>query len=280
MRTTLLLVVGLLASQSPAWSDEVYGGIGLEAEWFKDPSGWEIVQIYRHSPAERAGLYRYQQILSIDGQPTAGKKSEECKGLLRGKIGSSVELVLVDPLLNQTNTVTLIREAIEVVDISRDPVVKAPYYVNANRLNLIDGQKSFTRLAKVYVSTNQVLYVATTNDGVAAIRFLKGHSSGSLTNITQQSVTYSWNYRTSPTSRLRSGTTSATNATSWKEVRPNRWEGKGILPLATVTVENEISLHFDWNDFEKKVGIAYDASVYRVQVSEIPTKESAANKAD
>ena len=260
----------------------MYGGIGVEAEWFKDPSGWEIVQVYRHSPAEKAGLYKFQQILSIDGQATAGKKSEECKALLRGKIGSSVELMLVDPLLHQTNTVTLVREAIEVVDISRDPVVKAPYYVNANRLNLIDGQNSFTRLAKVYVSTNQVLYVATTNDGVAAIRFLKGHSSGSLTNISQNSVTYSWNYRATPASRLISGTTSATNVTSWNEVRPNRWVGKGIPPASRVTVGNEISLHFDWNEPEKIFGIAYDASVYRVRVSEIPNKETQTprNKAD
>src|SRR6266487_1831700 len=278
MRTTLLLVVGLFASQSPAWSDEVYGGIGVEAEWFKDPSGWEIHQIYPHSPAERAGLYRFQQILSIDGQATAGKKTEECKSLLRGKIGSSVELVLLDPLLHQTNTVTLVREAIEILDISRDPVVKAPGYLNANRLNLIEGQKSFTRLAKIHVSTNQVLYVATTNDGVAAIRFLKGQSWGSRTNISQESVTYGWDYRATPTSRLISGTTSATNATSWNEVRPNRWEGKGILPWSSVTVGKEISLSFKWNEPEKIVGIAYDASVYRVRVSELPTKESAANK--
>src|SRR5437867_3428198 len=145
VKITLLLVVALFASQSSVRSDEVYGGIGVEAEWFKDPSGWEIHQIYPHSPAERAGLYRFQQILSIDGQATAGKKTEACKGLVRGKIGSSVELVLVDPLLHQTNTVTLVREAIEILDISRDPVVKAPGYLNANLLNLIDGQKSFTR---------------------------------------------------------------------------------------------------------------------------------------
>src|SRR5262245_53058888 len=124
MRTTLVVIAGLLAAPVPSWSDEVYGGVGIDVGWFEKPHGLEIYHVHPNSAAEKAGLYRYQQIRSIDGVTTEGKTSEECKRLLRGKVGSTVTLTLVDPLVGETNTVAFLREKIEVVDVSRDTVVK------------------------------------------------------------------------------------------------------------------------------------------------------------
>jgi hypothetical protein len=277
---TLLLTVGLLASQLPARSAEVYGGIGVELMKWPDTPYVEIFRVYGRSVAEKAGLTTYQQILSIDGKSTADRKKEECEKLLRGNVGTSVKLVLLDTRLQQTNTVTLVREVIRVVEESQEMGSKNSNEVN--RVHLIKGQTSLTQLAHIKVSTNQILWVATTNDGVAGIRFLTGGESGSLTNYETNWVRYSWNYRASPTSQLISGTGSSIRITKWEEELPKRWVGKPVNSYAETQVKAgpEVDVNGTWGRNGPYVSVGYDAAVYRVRVTDLPDKVPAAKKGD
>jgi len=270
----LSISLASVAVQLSSRADESYGGVGIDVGVFKEPDGIEIFDVYPHSAAQKAGIYRYQQIRSIDGVPMDGKTRQECLQRLRGKVGSIVTLELADPVVGKTNIVSLVRERIDVVDVSLDRVVKTNGFVNANRDNYTADGRAFVRLAQITATTNQVLWVATTNGGIAGIRFTGGHSGGSTTNIHSNTVEYCWNYRATSTSRLLTGTNSATEIFVYTEVRPNRWEGKLLGKMAEhfVNAGDVVGLSCHWRG-GGEVGVAYDASMYRVRVDDLPSKQ-------
>ena len=65
-----------------------------------------------NTPAARAGLVRGLIIQRIGDTSTDGKPLQECVGMMRGPVGSKVQLELVDPAKNTTNIVEFTREAI------------------------------------------------------------------------------------------------------------------------------------------------------------------------
>jgi hypothetical protein len=280
MKNRLLLILGLFASSLASRGAEVYGGIGVELMKWNDTPYVEISTIYHRSVADKAGLTRYQQILSIEGKSTTDKKKEECEALLRGQVGSTVTLVLLDPRVKTTNTVTLVREGIRVVDESLETVPKSSNDVN--RVHLVENQKSLTQLPGERVATNQVLWVATADDGIAGIRFLTGGESGSRTNYMTNWVTYSWNYRATPTSPLSSGTATATQIWLYREEAPGRWAGKGMNRHEETRIKagSEVDLGFGWEAYKRTVSVSYDAARYRVRVTDLPGKASAVKKED
>jgi C-terminal processing protease CtpA/Prc len=72
----------------------------------------EIMDVRPNTPAARAGLVRGLIIQRIGDTSTDGKPLQECVGMMRGLVGSKVQLELVDPAKNTTNIVEFTREAI------------------------------------------------------------------------------------------------------------------------------------------------------------------------
>src|SRR5437879_1479638 len=67
-----------------------YGGLGIQID-VRD--GWiTVVAPLPDTPAERAGLQSGDQIIALDGRPTAGWKNDQAVKELRGEPGPAVEL--------------------------------------------------------------------------------------------------------------------------------------------------------------------------------------------
>jgi carboxyl-terminal processing protease len=72
-----------------------YAGIGIQID-VRD--GWiTIVAPLPGTPAERAGIQPGDRIVAIDGKPTEGWSPDDARGLLRGKNGSMVKLLIERP---------------------------------------------------------------------------------------------------------------------------------------------------------------------------------------
>lgn len=84
-------------------------GIGAELKFDEKTHIVRILNIIPNSPASAAGLSPGLLIAKIDGIPTATKTIAECVKLIRGPAGTKVQLELINPQLNQTNTVELKR---------------------------------------------------------------------------------------------------------------------------------------------------------------------------
>ncbi|MEX0904083.1 MAG: S41 family peptidase [Balneolaceae bacterium] len=93
-----------------------YGGIGIDADF----SGNQIVIIapLEGYPAQRAGLKPGDIIESINGVSTAGATPEEVHQLTIGDIGTTLELTVRRPGLEQSLNFELERERIEVKNIT------------------------------------------------------------------------------------------------------------------------------------------------------------------
>lgn len=91
-------------------------GIGAALAMAKEPVAGtlRIQAVVQGSPAEKAGLTQGLVIESIDGTKTLGLRLQECVELIRGPVGSVVQLKIVDPVGDETNTVEIIREKIRV----------------------------------------------------------------------------------------------------------------------------------------------------------------------
>jgi len=72
-----------------------------------DPAQLIIRAVHPSGPAARAGLTHGEEIVSVNEVPVAGKTYQEAVGLIRGEVGSSVQLGLRGP--QGEHTVNLVR---------------------------------------------------------------------------------------------------------------------------------------------------------------------------
>jgi C-terminal processing protease CtpA/Prc len=74
----------------------------------------EVMDVRPNTPAAKAGLVRGLIIQRIGDTTTDGKPLKECVGMMRGAVGSKIQLELIDPAKSTTNIVEFTREAIPV----------------------------------------------------------------------------------------------------------------------------------------------------------------------
>ncbi|MFN5696715.1 MAG: S41 family peptidase [Cyanobacteriota bacterium] len=86
-------------------------GVGIQLSLDKDTKELVVISPIEGSPASRAGVMPKDVIVSIDGKPTKGMSTEDAVKLIRGKAGTTVNLVLRRK--GQNLTMPLTRELIE-----------------------------------------------------------------------------------------------------------------------------------------------------------------------
>lgn len=67
-------------------------GIGIKLELNEKTKLLTVVEAIENSPALKAGIKAGDQILAIDGKPTQGMQVEEASKLIRGKVGTAINL--------------------------------------------------------------------------------------------------------------------------------------------------------------------------------------------
>jgi len=70
-----------------------FGGIGVRLDF--DQDGQLLLFPFPDSPASQAGIQEADILLQIDGQNIAGKSMEEIQALLRGSVGSKVNITIL-----------------------------------------------------------------------------------------------------------------------------------------------------------------------------------------
>ena len=99
-----------------------YAGIGAVVRFMKhfdtgDEPVFTVVRPNYDGPAYKAGIRSYDRIIAVDGEPTAGKKSEEVVGKLRGQVGTPVEVTITRPGLEEPMKLKIVRAAIELPSV-------------------------------------------------------------------------------------------------------------------------------------------------------------------
>jgi carboxyl-terminal processing protease len=106
--------------QQEAISGE-FEGVGMSVE--EDRRGLRVLSVFEKSPAEQAGIVKGDLIVSVNGRSIAGVSSEVATGRIKGPAGSEVRLEVFSPGDEDTRTVKVKRERID-VPVAEGRVVK------------------------------------------------------------------------------------------------------------------------------------------------------------
>lgn len=98
--------------------DNEFGGIGVQV--MMNDGQLTIVSPIFESPAYRAKLTAGDVILQVDGNSTAGLTLAEAVALMKGKLGTTVELTIRHPDHESSETVQLTRENIRIRTVRGD----------------------------------------------------------------------------------------------------------------------------------------------------------------
>jgi carboxyl-terminal processing protease len=96
-------------------TSQEFGGIGVQIEMLD--RRLTVVAPIAGTPGDRAGLLRGDQFMRVDDREMEGLSLDECLGLLRGKPGSEVRLVVARPRTGETLERTVTREIIRVESV-------------------------------------------------------------------------------------------------------------------------------------------------------------------
>ncbi len=89
-----------------------FEGVGMTVE--EDRRGLRVLSVFDESPAKRVGIAKGDLIIAVNGRSIAGVNSEVATGRIKGPAGSEVRLELFSPGDEDTRTVKVEREKIDV----------------------------------------------------------------------------------------------------------------------------------------------------------------------
>ncbi len=128
-------------------------GIGIQPEVNPQTKVLMITKVLENTPAQKGGLKVGDQILAIDGQPTANLSLEKAINLLRGKTDTQVNLRIVHEGKNALNII-----------LTRTPIINpifAEVYYNRGLAYAQLGEKQgaredFQKAADLYQQQNNI----------------------------------------------------------------------------------------------------------------------------
>lgn len=92
-----------------------YGGIGIQTKIID--SNLVVVQVFEGSPADKAGMHPGDILIAANGQSLAGKSNDELAVLMRGDKGTSLSLVIQNPISKKESKIQVTRADIAISDV-------------------------------------------------------------------------------------------------------------------------------------------------------------------
>ena len=100
--------------------DQEFGGVGIEIDKPDAETTLMVLSPLFDAPAYRQGLRAGDEILQIDGEPTAGMSPEDAIESMRGRPGSTVHLQVLHADEDEPFHVSIVREVIQIQSVLGD----------------------------------------------------------------------------------------------------------------------------------------------------------------
>ena len=134
-----------------------FGGLGIEVGM--EAGVVKVISPIDDTPASRAGIKAGDYIVKIDGTQVQGKSLSEAVDLMRGLVGSGIELTVRRRGVKKAITFNIVREIIEIKSVKADLLEKNIGYIRLTSFNENSGEQIEKEIKKLEKNENVKSYI-------------------------------------------------------------------------------------------------------------------------
>lgn len=134
-----------------------FGGLGIEVTM--EAGVVKVIAPIDDTPASRAGIKAGDYIVKIDGEQVRGKTLMEAVNLMRGPIGTSIEITIRRKSLRKAKIFKITREIIEIKSVVSKLVDNKVGYLRLRAFNENSSQQLKQEISKIEKSKKLVGYI-------------------------------------------------------------------------------------------------------------------------
>tara|TARA_B110000438_G_scaffold289638_1_gene324425 strand:+ start:512 stop:1672 length:1161 start_codon:yes stop_codon:yes gene_type:complete len=134
-----------------------FGGLGIEVTM--EAGVVKVITPIDDTPASNAGVKSGDYIVRINGEQVRGKTLMEAVNLMRGPVGSSIEITIRRKNLKKAKKIKIIREVIEVKSVVSKQVKNKVGYLRLRAFNENSSRQLKKEIAKIEKNKKLIGYV-------------------------------------------------------------------------------------------------------------------------
>ena len=134
-----------------------FGGLGIEVGM--EAGVVKVISPIDDTPASRAGIKAGDYIVKIDDTQVQGKSLSEAVDLMRGLVGSGIELTIRRRGVKKAITFNIVREIIEIKSVKADLLEKNIGYIRLTSFNENSGEQIEKEIKKLEKNDNVKSYI-------------------------------------------------------------------------------------------------------------------------
>ena len=134
-----------------------FGGLGIEVSM--EAGVVKVITPIDDTPAAKAGVKAGDYIVRINGEQVQGKTLMEAVNLMRGPVGTSIEITIRRKGLKKAKIIKIIREVIEVKSVISKQIQNKVGYLRLRAFNQNSGSQLKKEISKIEKNKKTVGYI-------------------------------------------------------------------------------------------------------------------------
>ena len=134
-----------------------FGGLGIEVTM--EAGVVKVISPIDDTPAAKAGVKAGDYIVQIDGEQVQGKTLMEAVNLMRGPVGTSIEITIRRKNLKKAKIIKIVREIIEVRSVVSKQIKNRVGYLRLRAFNENSGIQLKNEISKIEKNKKTVGYI-------------------------------------------------------------------------------------------------------------------------
>jgi len=134
-----------------------FGGLGIEVTM--EAGVVKVISPIDDTPAAKAGVKAGDYIVQIDGEQVQGKTLMEAVNLMRGPVGTSIEITIRRKNLKKAKVIKIVREIIEVRSVVSKQIKNRVGYLRLRAFNENSGIQLKNEISKIEKNKKTVGYI-------------------------------------------------------------------------------------------------------------------------
>jgi len=134
-----------------------FGGLGIEVTM--EAGVVKVISPIDDTPAAKAGVKAGDYIVQINGEQVQGKTLMEAVNLMRGPVGTSVEITVRRKNLKKAKVIKIVREVIEVRSVVSKQIKNRVGYLRLRAFNENSGTQLKNEISKIEKNKKTIGYI-------------------------------------------------------------------------------------------------------------------------